>query len=156
MIPDRAINRCVRGTHPTRHMRKTNWVQENVPVSPLVPSAPVRLLTKIPVPKLIDDWKSSLGIDIADLLEGIPEILLYRCQTSQVDFFMPPQAAAPAGLYEKLRNFDWYYMADKWEFTQALRDLAGHRRILEVGSGPGLFVERAMKEWKDSGSGASN
>ncbi len=112
----------------------------------MVPGAPVRLLRRIPASRLSTDWKNALGIDIAGLLGGIPEILLYRCQASQVDFFMPPEAAGTPEFYEGLRKFDWYYMADKWEFTEALRDLAGRLRILEVGSGTGLFVEMAGKE----------
>ncbi len=127
-------------------MRKTNRLKEQNPVSPLVPAASVRLLNTIPVAKLIDDWKISLGLDIEDELEGIKEISLYRCQASRIDFFMPPEAEGTVKIYENLRNFDWYYMSDKWEFAEALRDLANCRRILEVGSGPGLFIERAMKE----------
>lgn len=126
-------------------MRKRNGVKENIPISPLVPAAPVRLLSTIPVAQLVDDWKISLGLDIGDELAGIEEIFLYRCQASRVDFFLPPEAAGTVKFYENLRKFDWYYMADKWEFAVALPDLAGCRRILEVGSGPGLFVERAMK-----------
>ena len=128
-------------------MRKTNQVRED-PESPLAPGTPVQLLSRIPASQLIGDWKNSLGINIAGLLGGIPEILLYRCQASQVDFFMPPEAAGTPDFYEELRKFDWYYMAEKWEFTEALRDLAGRQRILEVGSGIGLFVEIARKELK--------
>jgi SAM-dependent methyltransferase len=127
-------------------MGDANQVGKNIPVSPLIRGSPVQLLGRFLAPQLIDDWKRFLGIDIADHLGGIEEILLYRCQTSQVDFFIPSEAAGRAELYEKLREFDWYYMAAKWEFAQALRDLGDRRRILEVGSGTGLFVERAMKE----------
>jgi SAM-dependent methyltransferase len=131
-------------------MNKAAAVREDNPESPLVPGAPVRLLSRIPASQLIADWKTSLGIDIAGLLGGISEVLLYRCQASQLDFFMPPQAAGSTELYEELRKFDWYYMADKWEFDQAVRDLRGSRRILEIGSGPGLFVEKVLRECKGS------
>ncbi len=129
-------------------MKKENPLRENNPDSPLVSGSPVRLLSRIPASRLIADWKNSLGIDIGAMLGRIPEILLYRCQASQVDFFMPPDAAGTPEFYEGLRKFEWYYMADKWEFTEALRDLAGRLRILEVGSGTGLFVEMAGKELK--------
>jgi SAM-dependent methyltransferase len=129
-------------------MKKTHPVRENNPESPLVPGAPVRLLSRIPASQLITDWKKSMGIDIAGLLGGIPEILLYRCQASQVDFFLPPEAAGTPEFYEELRKFDWYYLAGKWEFNEALRDLAGRQRILEVGSGTGFFVEMAGRELK--------
>jgi SAM-dependent methyltransferase len=41
-------------------------------------------------------------------------------------------------------------MEKKWEFEQALKDLAGCKKILEVGCGPGFFVEKAIKELKGS------
>jgi SAM-dependent methyltransferase len=129
-------------------MREANPVRGDNPVSPLVPGAAVRLLSRIPASRLIADWKNFLEIDISELLGSIPEILLYRCQASQVDFFMPPEAAGTRDFFEELRKFDWYYMAEKWEFSEAIRDLAGRQRILEVGSGTGLFVERAGKELK--------
>ena len=129
-------------------MREENPVRENSPDSPLVSGASVLLLSRIPASRLIVDWKNTLGIDIAGLLGGIREILLFRCQASQVDFFLPPEAGGTPEFYEELRKFDWYYMAEKWEFTEALRDLSGRKRILEVGSGTGLFLERALKELK--------
>jgi SAM-dependent methyltransferase len=130
-------------------MRKANdRAEKNIPVSPLFPASPVRLLGKIPASQLIDGWKTSLAIDISDEMEGVGEIFLHRCQESQIDFFTPVELEGTERLYESLRKFEWYYMADKWEFAVALRDLGRSRRILEVGSGPGLFVERAMKELK--------
>jgi hypothetical protein len=104
-------------------MRKRNGVKENIPISPLDPAAPVRLLSTIPVAKLIVDWKLSLGFDIGDELEDIKEIFLYRCQASRVDFWGPPEAAGALNFYENLRKFDWYYMAAECEFAVALRDL---------------------------------
>ncbi len=73
--------------------------------------------------KLIVDWKLSLGFDIGDELEDIKEIFLYRCQAGRVDFLGRPEAAGTVNFYENQRKFDWYYMADEWEFADAVRDL---------------------------------
>ena len=112
----------------------------------LVPTAGAKLLSAFQTAKLADDWKKSLGIDISSELRDIEQISLYRCEASHLDFFLPPSAAGSGELYLHLQQFDWFYMRDKWEFDQALRDLKGSRRILEVGSGPGFFVERVLNE----------
>src|SRR5260370_9958139 len=49
-------------------------------------------------------------------------------------------------LYAELETFDWYYMARKWEYDVALWDLVVGDRLLEVGCGPGDFIERARTE----------
>jgi len=114
----------------------------------LVPTAGAELLMTFQTAKLIDEWKKRLSIDISTELKDIEQISLYRCEASHLDFFMPSSAAGSAELYLHLQQFDWFYMPDKWEFDQALRDLKGSRRILEVGSGPGLFVEKVLREIK--------
>ena len=118
--------------------------------SPLVPQGPTCLIAKFLVKQLKDDWQNLLDIDISDEMWGVNEILLYRCQTSQLDFFMPLSTAGTRQLYADLRKFDWYYMPDKWEFEQAIKDLAACKNILEIGCGPGLFIEKALRHLPDS------
>jgi SAM-dependent methyltransferase len=118
--------------------------------SPLVPTSITHLLDTFQVAKLIDDWQATFEIDISSELNGIEEISLYRCQASQLDFFVPASAAGSEQLYRDLRKFDWFYMPEKWEFEEAFKDLVGCKRILEVGCGPGFFVEKATKKLKGS------
>ncbi|WP_348251236.1 class I SAM-dependent methyltransferase [Leptolyngbya subtilissima] len=47
-----------------------------------------------------------------------------------------------AQLYENLMKFEWYYMAEKWEYQVALQDLQENSRILEIGCGHGHFVRQ--------------
>jgi SAM-dependent methyltransferase len=115
-------------------------------LSPLVPSAPAKLLSVFPAGKLIEDWQKTFEIDITKELIGIQEIALYRCEASGVDFFMPSEAAGSEKLYQKLQKFDWFYMQDKWEFNRAIKDLEYSRKVLEIGSGPGFFLERAIRD----------
>ena len=118
--------------------------------SPLVPTSTTHLLDTFQATKLIDDWQAILGIDISSELNGIEKISLYRCQVSQIDFFTPASAAGSDQLYRNLQKFDWFYMPEKWEFEEALKDLVGCEKILEVGCGPGFFVEKATKKLKGS------
>jgi SAM-dependent methyltransferase len=119
-------------------------------LSPLAPTSTTHLLDTLQAAKLIDDWQTTFNIDISSELNGIEEISLYRCQASQLDFFIPASAAGSEQLYRDLRKFDWFYMPEKWEFEEAFKDLVGCKRILEVGCGPGFFVEKATKKLKGS------
>jgi SAM-dependent methyltransferase len=118
--------------------------------SPLVASSTVHLLATFQAAKLIKDWHTSFAIDISDELDGIDDISLYRCEDSKLDFFIPTSAAGSDQLYQNLQRLEWFYMEKKWEFEQAIKDLVGCKKILEVGCGPGFFVEKAMKELRGS------
>jgi SAM-dependent methyltransferase len=115
-------------------------------MSPLVPGSTGRLIRTFPTGKLINDWQATFGLDISDEMRDIESIFLYRCQASGLDFFLPPEAAGSEKIYQGLQKYAWFYMASKWEFIQALKDLRGAHNILEVGSGPGHFLAQAVNE----------
>ncbi|MFX0201331.1 MAG: class I SAM-dependent methyltransferase, partial [Candidatus Hodarchaeota archaeon] len=117
-------------------------------VSPLVPIATTRLIKTFQVARLIRDWQATFDIDISSELSSIEEIFLYHCEVSQLDFFRPVSAAGSDDLYRNLQKFDWFYMPEKWEFEESVKDLVGCKKILEVGCGPGHFVEKATKKLK--------
>ena len=112
----------------------------------LEPASGARLISTFQVAKLIDDWQAAFGIDISSELQNIEEISLYRCGATHLDFFTPFSASGSGHLYQSLQKFDWYYMQEKWEFREAIKDLKGSKKILEVGSGSGFFLERARRE----------
>ena len=118
--------------------------------SPLAASSLTHLLEIFQAAKLIEDWQTFFGIDISDELDDIDEISLYRCETSKLDFFTPASAAGSNQLYQKLQKLEWFYMEGKWEFEEAIIDLVGCKKILEIGCGPGFFVEKATRELKGS------
>jgi SAM-dependent methyltransferase len=111
----------------------------------LVPFTKAFLIKRFPTGPIIDEWQALLDINISNEFDEVKELLLYRCEASQLEFFTPESIAGSEDLYANLRNFEWYYMADKWEFEQAIKDLEGCARILEVGCGPGLFIEKAIR-----------
>lgn len=117
--------------------------------SPLISSSKIRLLETYATAALVEDWKKTFDMDISKEFGDIERIFLYRCEESNLDFFVPAIAGS-SQLYKDLQKFDWFYMPHKWEFDEALRDLSDCKRILEVGCGQGFFIEKALKRLKGS------
>jgi 2-polyprenyl-3-methyl-5-hydroxy-6-metoxy-1,4-benzoquinol methylase len=117
-------------------------------LSPLTFSSNTKLLKTFDTSHIIRSWKEQLDIDISDESNGVKEIHLYRCLDSQLDFFVPVCLAGSEILYRQLQRYLWYHMMDKWEFDQAMKDLKGCTRILEIGCGPGHFLEKVLKNTK--------
>lgn len=116
--------------------------------SPLVASSDVQLVSRYGTAQLIEDWQATFGIDISKDFQGVDELKLYRCAASQLDFFLPSIVFGSEDLYKELQRFEWYYMKDKWEFNEAIKDLEGSNKILEIGSGAGHFLERVINQLK--------
>jgi 2-polyprenyl-3-methyl-5-hydroxy-6-metoxy-1,4-benzoquinol methylase len=115
--------------------------------SPLNPDSKLSLLETYPVETLINAWKT-YDIDINEELRGIENINLYHCETSCLDFFTPASAAGSSELYSQLQKFDWFYMPQKWEFEEAIKDLENCKSLLEVGCGRGFFIDNVLKKLK--------
>jgi len=91
------------------------------------------------------EWREWLDLDIGGELQGLPEIPQWRCGACGLVFY-PPETSGTAALYEQLQRFPWYYLADKWEYDEALRDIAPGARVCEAGCGRGDFVARVMRD----------
>lgn len=114
-------------------------------LSPLTKNKDVKLIKCIKVDKLIEDWNRIYSIDISSEMKNCPEVMLYECNQTRLRFFCPSNLAGSEKIYEKLKDFSWYYMPQKWEHDEAFRDLCAHRKILEVGCGKGAFINRLQK-----------
>ena len=119
--------------------------------SPLTGGPDVSLLKSFPVPEIVDRWHRELGIDVAPEVGHHPEIRLYRCNATGLQFFWPPDVVGSARLYEQLQKFEWYYEPHKWEHRVALDDLRplGRGRVVEVGCGEGSFVADGIRAGLD-------
>ncbi|MGB3309789.1 MAG: class I SAM-dependent methyltransferase [Nodosilinea sp.] len=93
--------------------------------------------------EIIKDWQDFFQIDVSTDLKAYPIFQLYRCNATDLRFFHPLDIFGSAQLYKDLMKFEWYYMAEKWEYQAALKDLQEGSRILEIGCGHGHFVSQA-------------
>lgn len=88
-------------------------------------------------------WEETFGIDVRAEFHGVQQIEQRRCEGCSLVFFRPESVCGSAKLYEALDGFEWYYAKHRWEHDEALIDLKGRGRALEVGSGTGAFVRAA-------------
>jgi 2-polyprenyl-3-methyl-5-hydroxy-6-metoxy-1,4-benzoquinol methylase len=111
---------------------------------PLCGCADTELRLSFPSTELASKWRR-LDIDISAELASVREVERWRCRRCSLEYFLPRALVGPPSLYVALEKFDWYYLAEKWEHRQALTELVGAERGLEIGSGFGAFVALASK-----------
>jgi len=70
-------------------------------------------------------------------------VTLYRCQNCEFAEFLPIVVGSHEFYINISSTDENYYLAEKWEFIQAIRDIKkfGGGKILDIGCGKGLFLD---------------
>jgi len=111
---------------------------------PLCASLQIQVVDQFLFKDLRHLYFESCEVDIAECLHLPYEesfVHLYRCGNCGLESY-PTELWGTQRLYDALGRFDYYYVKDKWEFDLALEDAKEAESILEVGCGPGLFIDR--------------
>lgn len=68
---------------------------------------------------------------------------LYSCPECKLEIFLP-QIIGTSNFYLELQKTSSgsYYVDEKWEFDEALKDVKNYNSIIEIGCGPGNFLEK--------------
>jgi len=114
--------------------------------SPLTLESNTTLLRTFRTADLCQHWLSSFQIDPSPYFRGIDQISKWRCEDSGLLFYSPAGCAGPEELYKQLRQHEWYYLKEKWEYDEALTFVPRTGRLLEVGSGDGHFLRKAARD----------
>lgn len=74
------------------------------------------------------------------------QVTLFECGRCGFASFQPPLAGSPE-FYAAVETEN-YYVADKWEMFEAIKDLKKHgaRRVLDIGCGQGAFLDLLRKK----------
>jgi SAM-dependent methyltransferase len=96
----------------------------------------------VTVDRVVAAWRKELGLDISWAFADTDQIRLLECEKCHLKFFLPDSFSGTETVYSHLEGFHWYYMPSKWEHEMALKDLGGLRKVFEVGSGEGHFIEK--------------
>ncbi len=69
---------------------------------------------------------------------------LYICPSCKLGIFLPQIIGTPNFYFElQKETSDSYYVDDKWDFEEALYDAKTAKAIIEIGCGPGVFIDKA-------------
>lgn len=80
------------------------------------------------------------GISTAPLFTNIPTISLVHCEDCTLKFFNPP-VAGDEDFYNQLQKMEWYFAhPDKTEFPYSASFIKPNDKVLDVGSGRGVWA----------------
>ena len=102
-----------------------------------------------PVKEVFDLWAeqgvlfSSAVMD--DVMSSTTEFDLYRCEECQLESFLPLVNGSEL-FYKELNQKSQYYEDDKWDFHEAIKDIKGLKKIVEIGCGPGNFLLKCKEQ----------
>jgi 2-polyprenyl-3-methyl-5-hydroxy-6-metoxy-1,4-benzoquinol methylase len=114
--------------------------------NPLVPNGEVSLVSHLVSPQLVDAYREQLKVEVIRFFANQSEVAVYQCLQTGYRFFHPFHLAGDGAFYEALQQHEWYYRADKWEYSEAEACLKPGDKVLEVGSGSGTFVRRLTQQ----------
>lgn len=145
MLPDHAL--AHQANAPVRAVSEAG----NCPVcgTPLT-----RIGREISTDELFGLWASQHRFTrevVAEHVAQSESTSLHACPACGLEIFLPQIIGTPA-FYESLIDDPAaeYYVPDKWDFTEALKDAAGCRSAIELGCGPGFFLQQLTRVVPDA------
>lgn len=114
--------------------------------SPLTENTNVKLVNRLNVTQIKNNYKSDIHIDVSRFFEGLDYVEIYECQQSGLQFYYPFSLAGDADFYAQLsKTYKSYYSPWKWEHQIVYKHLKPGLKVLEIGCGYGYFLERAKQ-----------
>jgi SAM-dependent methyltransferase len=110
---------------------------------PLCGSSKTRETQSFEAQDVVRRWREIHQIDVRREFRGQPTFTLRQCGQCSLGYFYPFAICGSPQLYGDLQRFPWYYMSEKWEHVEGLKDLGCCKSVLEFGSGFGDFVKLA-------------
>ena len=98
--------------------------------------------------EVLTRWEKEVGVTFSSSVwqeYDSPQtrlVALYRCSNCGFSMFLPSRAGSQE-FYSAISERNTYYVAEKWEFKEAFKDLKKHnvRRVLDIGCGNGYFLD---------------
>jgi len=111
-------------------------LQTDIIHCPLCASCRIKKIEDISNSTLNKLYAKHFGINDA-INQALQYILCNECGL----YFFYPMLTGDEKLYEHLQKFDWYYIEDKWEYSQSLNYIQPDNKVLEVGAGRAAFAK---------------
>jgi len=94
--------------------------------------------------RLEQDFSASFGDDVRSRHTPASSMVVYTCRTCDVQSFHPAVAGG-VDFYERLSRSPAYYEQRRWEFGIVAGRLSPGGVVVDVGSGPGVFLAMARQ-----------
>ena len=103
----------------------------------------IGVLKKVNTFDVVDIIKSykSLGLEVERFFENLKTIELYECLETNYRFFYPFSCIGDAQFYKDLSLNRPNYYSTRWEHLKILPSINPSDRVLEIGSGFGIFLK---------------
>lgn len=96
--------------------------------------------------ELVELYQETFSFDISNQLDKVETVDYYSCSNCGIEYF-DNNTAGDGHFYEQLQlSRQTYYSPDRKEFSFAENYIQPEDKILEIGSGSGLFAQRLVKE----------
>jgi SAM-dependent methyltransferase len=108
----------------------------------------------INIKNVLDRWEQETPTRFQDQTwtdyDGVTESTFHKCTSCGYGAFVPP-ISGTSNFYNDITDESDYYIADKWEFQQAIALIKKHnvRSLLDYGSGGGAFLKEVRKRFPD-------
>lgn len=117
--------------------------------SPLTDSSEVKWEKDIDTDFIKEKYLQKFNIDVAPYFNSIDKISVFVDNNTGYKFYYPYTVSGDDKFYEKLQEFDWYYMPWKWEHQLCAKLVNPGDKVLEVGCAKGDFLQK-LKELKEN------
>lgn len=109
--------------------------------SPITGTNHVEVWDEIPSQIIVNRYSEELGLDVARYFAPHDTIRIYKCLDSKYRFYHPFSSIGDAKFYDDFARVFPYYPSLRWDHKLASKYLDKGMKILEVGCGPGIFMQ---------------
>lgn len=115
-------------------------------MSPFDPNVEAELQEVIRT-KLIVKIYRKFGLNVERFFQGVENVGIYECPLTKYRFYYPDSIIGDDSFYEDLQKLrPDYYREERGEFGIALDRLNEGERVLEIGCGDGVFLEKLRQK----------
>lgn len=102
----------------------------------------MKIVADISTKKIIYLYKKLLKMDVSRFFTGIEKVDVAMDEDTSFLHYIPTSTAGDGDFYKTLESFSWYYMRDKWEYDIVKDEIGKNKKVIEIGSGEGFFLEK--------------
>lgn len=110
--------------------------------SPVTGSFNTSLVKELEVDRIVSLYRQEQQLDVSNYFHGLNVIQLRVCNDTGYRFYYPMDIYGDDAFYQHLQKTGLYYLQEKWEYDKAIALIGEGKRVLEIGSGAGFFMQK--------------